>query len=556
MLIKFFSISHKKCKVIVIAVLFALMVSSISNINVNAFTITPSDINQSNAMLTFEKYFNQPGYSYWLSKEVFPNTIGTGSYSIYKSGTLICSKNLKTGIIIYQGLDATTAIQKVINLVDSNYGAVIIINEGVYDVRTITLSGKSNIKIIGNGNAVLKSNINGVNILWNSGSIGPAISLTKNAVVNDISVSVYSAVGLKVGDWVQLVSQDYFNPTYPSQLKGEIHQIKMINGNTITFTEPVWDSYNTVKATSVKKMTMFKNVFIENLSFQGTAAGDNCRGITFVDGYNVKIYNCRFTNLGDYAIWLTNCVYSEVHDCFATGSNIPGSGYGCCIADASSFIKVYNNKWVNCRHGFSVNAASGYGAVRFVDIYNNEATDSTSYGLDAHSTGTYIAFRNNIVTGFTYSGVESYSAGICTGASFTWIEGNTISGGLKSPSYGISYRGYPEEVYIINNTIRDLNGSQSHGIYLAGKLIVRGAIINNHIYSGVYGISLYSILPNQRLMIYGNTIRSSSYGIRFSSASRFAVVSNIIESSLKTLQINGSTDITYGNYIISNFHIY
>jgi hypothetical protein len=298
---------------------------------------------------------------------------------------------------------------------------------------------------------------------------------------------------------------------------------------------------------------MIHNIVISNLYFEGTYAGDNCQGITLVDGYDVKISNCTFTNLGACSIWMTNCVYSEVNNCKSSGSNQPGSGYGVAVADASSFVRVHDNEWDNCRHGFTINAASGFGAVRFVDCYENLVNNSTSYGLDAHSTGTYIVFRNNTVKGFTYSGVETYSAGICSGANFTWIEGNNISGGLRDPSYGISYRGAPQEIYIINNTINNLSGASSHGIYLAGNWFLGGCIINNHINSGVCGMSFYTMNPITRFMIYANDIRTSSYGTRFSYSHGFDVIKNNIYGTLKTLEINGSSNIIYGDYDIPAF---
>jgi hypothetical protein len=63
----------------------------------------------------------------------------------------------------------------------------------------------------------------------------------------------------------------------------------------------------------------------------------------------------------------------------------------------------------------------------------------------------------------------------------------------------------------------------------------------------------YEMNPIGRFRVYGNDVTTSRYGTLFSCSHGFDLIKKNIFGPLRTLEINGSSDIIYGDYDIPAF---
>lgn len=110
--------------------------------------------------------------------------------------------------------------------------------------------------------------------------------VTGSAKKNDMSIEVDDASSLKVGDWVKLHMLNADQKVIDEELCGkkfmswmtnlkdgveviDRHQIKAINGNTVTFEEPIMHAVNPDYGWEILSYSHYEEVGIEDLAFEG-----------------------------------------------------------------------------------------------------------------------------------------------------------------------------------------------------------------------------------------------------------------------------------------------
>ena len=172
--------------------------------------------------------------------------------------------------------------------------------------------------------------------------------VTGSAKKGDMSIEVADASKLKVGDWVKLillnndkeVIEEELKP-YPVQSsmttlinKGvhvvDRHQIKAIDGNRVTFEEPIMHAVNPAYGWDIKTYAHYEEVGVEDLTFKGKAkknfhhhAGWEDDGaykpLDFMRQVNSWVRRVDFISISE-------CMtFSECANCFLLDSEISGN---------------------------------------------------------------------------------------------------------------------------------------------------------------------------------------------------------------------------------------
>ena len=113
--------------------------------------------------------------------------------------------------------------------------------------------------------------------------------VTGSAKKGDMSIEVYDASQLKVGDWVKLILLNNDKKVIEEELKPykvqnsmttlinkgvhvvDRHQIKAIDGKRVTFEEPIMHAVNPAYGWDIKTYAHYEEVGVEDLTFKGKA---------------------------------------------------------------------------------------------------------------------------------------------------------------------------------------------------------------------------------------------------------------------------------------------
>jgi hypothetical protein len=513
-----------------------------TNTNINAVNISGSGEETLGGNLYVKGVISGSSYL-GLSKETEKNLV-------WREGSLYYIKDGHSGAVSSGAVFSTLVNSFLSTMVSGS----IYFKAGAYTVSgsALSLTGKSNISLIGETGTIFTID-SGLTVgIYGAGTVSATVTetLTSNAEINSSKINVASTSGFAADNWVRLKSDDAVNPEYPAIDKAEIKQIESLVTNTsFTFVEPFIQQYTTSNNALIALVTPLENLVIKGISFVGSNPAGDQTAIQLIYGVHIRVTECTFNDCGTTAIDLLSVVHSEADKNYVNGSRKPGSGYGVCIEDASSNCLIHDNIWVDCRHGFSINASENIGTCLYIHIYNNQAIASTAWGIDVHGMANYIYIENNVCNGFTFTGSDTYGAGIVSGANITYINNNYVRGGETNACHGITYRGQIYEVYVNGNTVEDLSGSGgSHGILFGGATLFAGAIINNVVKSGYYAIRLGDFTATKRFLV-SNNILYGTYGLRVDNVDNVDVVNNSFLGTLTIENTNGSTSINAKNNV-------
>ena len=326
--------------------------------------------------------------------------------------------NHKTFNVVDFGADKTgnksskLAIRKAISAAEKNGSGVIFFPKGRYlintngdDLKPIDISG-SNIVFRGEGN-----NSNGSvlffekdlpaedpNKMW---SCPPAIKVKATAgdeFITDVianarretfSVKVNDASKIKVGDWVILKVQnnapdliEYDIQPLPIQdqwtsiqehgvLVNERHQIKEVNGNTITFFEPIHYDVQAKHGWKILSYGHLENIGFENIHFEGnwTTPFEHHKNAQHDGGWTILtigrsinswVKDCTFHNMSRAV------VFSQSAYCTALKNKVTGNyGHSAISAGGGStgILIAKNTDTAGAWHTFGVQGGSTTGTV-------------------------------------------------------------------------------------------------------------------------------------------------------------------------------------------------
>lgn len=253
-------------------------------------------------------------------REAFLNAIkaATGqNYSIDGNGWIVFNHKEKADAIIYfpegefilhTAEDDVNGVSRSIQIRSGN----IIIRGAGQDKTTLVMQAPNQPK----DQSKLYSSPDMIQIKHNSAhaSFQPAVTVTADIVKGSHSVQVNTSAPLSSGMWVCLYLKnndpklilDQVSPYTPEswwdivQNGVEIidyHQIKSVNGNLVTFYEPIMTDVPGKYSMEIRSFPHYENVGIEDLTFKGYAKADFSHHASWEDdgGYKPISFN-RLTN--------------------------------------------------------------------------------------------------------------------------------------------------------------------------------------------------------------------------------------------------------------------
>jgi hypothetical protein len=355
----------------------------------------------------------------------------TQTWSVYySSGTTIEALNNKTGSVVYTNTSGNIdpVLTSIIDAISpAGTPTVIEIGEGdfkqVAPFTAIDSDRVGNIRIKGQGpgltNIILEAGcIKGWQI-EGATSTGKALTATASEATYTVTVSTANAATFAVGDYVMLRS-DYFwlttSTTTPLKTssaarQGEIHRIKAINTGTgvITFHETLADTYVTAGNSVIEKLSMLKNITLEDLTIRPIATGYTgqtgallwCKWIDNLQLKNVEVSDNTIQSANNAAVY--NVINSKI-DLIATQTgaypfvDLPSTGqYGLYVGLACQHLTIHitaRGIWRHAITGGGTNTTiTNAGVSRDITV-SGTAEAGMSYAFDWHADADGLVFQN------------------------------------------------------------------------------------------------------------------------------------------------------------------
>lgn len=422
--------------------------------------------------------------------------------------------------------DNTLRIQAVIDSIPVE-GGTVLIPEGRFLSSTIDL--KSNLKIISEGGGELVAIANDTVLLRAAGSLTPVADLTVQGTERDDSITLASVIGLSIGDFILISSDEADNPVdYPTIDMGEIRRIVNIAGNVVSIEGGLWATYTLAENATVDRVNVCENVEINNLIVTGADMVESGWGINGYLAHNLRIINNKVRSHGYCNIGLQSCINSLIDGNFISDAQKPTSGYGVSTFNACSNIIISNNEVRRCRHlTMWGGGAAVKGVPNKVSIIGNTLQNSIiAAAVDAHGLGGEINIVGNIIS-------DSATQGIRVGCRYINIADNIFS---NLYSYAVSLRG--------SSLVRSLTvtGNKSSsgpgGVYMHddnGQTAIERIVITGNSFAST--IALWVNNPNFNGAIVSDNYLDalgSSYGIWLQGVNDFVISGNNIRNSLRS----------------------
>jgi hypothetical protein len=388
--------------------------------------------------------------------------------------------------------------------------------------------------------------------------------LTANASPTEYSVSVTSASGFAVGDWVLIGSDGtysfYDSVSYLVEV-GEFLRIRSISGTTIYFSTPITSaSYLTADNAFITKVNFCENITVQGITFKGpatAAAGHFGLVLRYVNGFDVT--QCQFNGQDTYQLELAASIRGNILNNRFYGVFYDGvTGvifYGVAVVDCAQYINIGDNIFERVRHAVTTTARSRnqgfYGQPLYINIHHNQMFDvqagdaGRSWGFEQHGFGAYISFNNNMVNGayggvnvdagfrveildnvftnLTHMGVDLGDSAISLGN--IKISGNHISvetNEVAINTYGVVLQAgvtNVNDIEISNNFVIGIDGPNSAAVYINSATNSRGILIKDNTFvtgSGTQDAdSNYAVVTfAENVQITNNSIQNYRQGIR------------------------------------------
>lgn len=289
--------------------------------------------------------------------------------------------------------DDTAAIQT-----DLNAGGLINFPPGIYKI-TGKLTGRSDLHLRLAPGAIIDARSVSVGTPWFEvvGTTSNATALSANAAEADIVLSVAAGAEASFvpGDLVQVRSNRQPDTAQPKD--GEIHFVDTVASGQIQLEGGLWDAYTTADVATVEKITAIRNIIIEGGKIIG-AGVDGVKGVFLEYCRDVRFRGVTFENFTDLTVQMISCVVVDIKDCFVYWANQAGRGYGFMPLNASQWVNITGNTFIDNRHGVSGGGFSArYGRPRHVVVDGNNFYGGRDSGVDSHSPGQHWVIANNVI---------------------------------------------------------------------------------------------------------------------------------------------------------------
>ena len=438
------------------------------------------------------------------------------------------------GAVLDGVTDDTDAFEAAILVAYTAGGGAVTFN-GSTVVANVELNDNVSIAGVGNPTMILNAANASDVALAMRGTLGAATDLDANAAQGEYEVSVASATGFAVGDWI-VVQEDTFIQGSDGQ-KMQIEKIVDIDSDTITLSGELLDSYTTAANASIAKVSGANSVQLSGFSIHNTSATlGGCIDIRYAPDFLIS--NVHLSGASGFASLKTYYgAHGIISDCVIKDTQ------GATVGSSVGLALYFNDS-----HHITVSGC-------MFRNYNQNAFDMRCRMW---------AFVNNICHGPIDDGVNSHGDGNSDGL----IAGNVIDGcGNVGIAVGFSSNVSGDaRIMVINNIIRNC---VNHGISVSsasGKEHQNITVRGNHI-SGfrIGGTSAYGITASfaNDILIEGNHIDGTTVGnatdacININTCTRPLVTNNVCINSPSGYGINLTSCVDWkvnGNrfYNVSN----
>jgi len=346
------------------------------------------------------------------------------------------------------------------------------------------------------------------------------LTLTADVAVGDAKVSLSSASGVSVGDFV-FVQTSTSDPIEPAIKLGIYQRIVAIAGNDVYFGFGVADAITAASVTNVWILSPVENVTIRNLTIRLKNNGGGT-AISLYRLFNTKVENVRVYSGGNFGLVGIGLqgVKILVDRCYADSIlDVPRLSYGYGVVLSGHDLTVRNSQFYNCKHG----VATGGGTFVSTDMLyeGNLAIACTGTSFDVHTGCLGSKFVNNVVYFAT-------SAGIWTRSRSSIIRGNIlIATNPTSSPVGIKLiESANSDISVIGNKISGV----LYGIFIDSDspTVTSVRIEQNDITSTGWGIASVRCKTDD-LSIKNNRIIAGGYGVQLSEGYGIAISGNKID---------------------------
>jgi len=295
--------------------------------------------------------------------------------------------------------------------IDSITAGTIKFSSGTYSIDSeISVTDKINMVGDGINQTILDyssstgtfTNISGIYV---SGSLGSALpSFSSSISKGDDTITFSSNPSLSLGDVLIIYdsTDSSFNAARTVYRSGEFVKVAQISGNTITTSQPMYDSYTSGGSVNIYKVTPTTNIFKD---FQ-VKVKNGVIGIKVAYGEDVLIENFKADNSNIAGIEIRQSYNTRINNfVFDWYTTSIGNNYGLMIANSQKFICT-NSTMRSSRHGLSMGGGDYVGCVPVRDVIVSNChvgtLNNTAGGvlaLDNHGNGEHIIYENNIIHG-------------------------------------------------------------------------------------------------------------------------------------------------------------
>lgn len=334
-----------------------------------------------------------------------------------------------------------------------------------------------------------------------SGSIKETVTGSNNVSKGDSSVAVTNSSNINKGDIIIIYDDTIWcDSSYPAWKQGEIHEVKSVSENVISFYDLTINDYtidNNISVLVAKPITV--NIDGIKITSPPTYGKYDLVSLDYVS--HSSITNCICDYGQHVSIMIRNSYDVNVSKCKISNCEYEAYGYGVMASNACNYINVYDSSISSCRHCIASGGNGGPGQVRNFYIYNNTLNGGSSWVVDAHPIVDSIYVHDNTIDSrFNFAFVSSarrstFNNNYIYGGNGCGLRGNVhniifeIDGNnfdrcgnifLDSPAYSIGTPNTESYVAIKNNTISNATSCLTDIKYATSV-----DIENNFIDSGV-----------------------------------------------------------------------
>lgn len=316
--------------------------------------------------------------------------------------------------------DDGTAIAAAMAAVEAAGGGVVYLPAGDYLI-TAPLALKDGVVLRGAGSQTRIMVGAFTYAFEQGGSISADLTntLAANAAVSATAITLAAGKGANftIGDFILVTAVTAFAEGSSTNERAEIARVQSVSVDTLTLESPLTYAYATVNTARVRKLTLLRDVGIEDMAI----CGNHSVNAEFTRGQAIfqwclrpSIRNVTFNDYANQAVALCGCVSAIVDGCqFYDLKSDDATFFGYSVVEIGPNV---GNRINNCtservRHAYTTADSAnyftlGYGQAIGTRVSNCHAVWPRAAGFDTHEAGDMVTFSDCTVVGGLSSGFQ------------------------------------------------------------------------------------------------------------------------------------------------------